>query len=401
MPAAFASQRSAVIVGVTALAALALKILIAVRTYGTNDVLSWEQFAWTLRESGGIGLYHEERLFNHPPFMIHALRLLDFVASKTGTPFSFWFRLPAILADAGSTYLVWRILVAGTGVTARPLALVLMAAAPASIMISGFHGNTDAEMMFFVLLSVYLIERPASAWIAGAALGMSLNFKVVPLVFVPAIVLYLPSARKRIAYLVAAGVIVTLGSVPYVLQDPVYIARRILGYRSIYGHWGLGRLLSELPSWSTAANWAYFRFGPYLLLGAIVTVSVVMNRLRAKPPLFLQCGLVAFLFLALAPGFGVQYLAWLVPWVVALGLGATLAYYLASGVFLFVVYTFWSRGFPWHFADAIGVGEWQGWMVSLEVLCWLSVVLITAVYLKVLYRRSPGRSGSVTGSERM
>jgi hypothetical protein len=61
-PAAFASQRSAVIVGVTVLAALALKILIAARTYGTNDVLSWEQFAWTLRESGGIGLYHEERL---------------------------------------------------------------------------------------------------------------------------------------------------------------------------------------------------------------------------------------------------------------------------------------------------------------------------------------------------
>ena len=31
--------------------------------------------------------------------------------------------------------------------------LVLMAAASASIMISGFHGNTDPEMMFFVLLS--------------------------------------------------------------------------------------------------------------------------------------------------------------------------------------------------------------------------------------------------------
>jgi len=130
-------------------------------------------------------------------------------------------------------------------------------------------------------------------------------------------------------------------------------------------------------------------------------MSVLMNRLLPKPPLFLQCGLVAFLFLALTPGFGVQYLAWLVPWVVALGLGATLAYYLASGVFLFVVYTFWSRGFPWHFANAIEVGEWRGWIVYLEVLCWLSVVLITAVYLKVLYRRSPDRSGSVTGSERM
>jgi hypothetical protein len=41
-------------------------------------------------------------------------------------PLSFWFRLPAILPDAENTVLVWRILGAGAGVTARPLTLMLM-----------------------------------------------------------------------------------------------------------------------------------------------------------------------------------------------------------------------------------------------------------------------------------
>ena len=55
-----------------------------------------------------------------------------------------------------------------------------------------------------------------------------------------------------------------------------------------------------------------------------------------------------FVFMSLAPGFGIQYLAWLVPWVVGLGAGVTITYYLASGLFQFLVYTFWSgefRGF--------------------------------------------------------
>ena len=35
-----------------------------------------------------------------------------------------------------------------------------------------------------------------------------------------------------------------------------------------------------------------------------------------KRGLFEQCGLIAFLFLLLSPGFGFQYLTWTVPWTV-------------------------------------------------------------------------------------
>ncbi len=173
------TQHTAVSVGVVALVVLVVKIVIAVTTYGTNDTATWAGFVWKIRESGGIGLYHEVSFFNHPPFMIHALQLIDLVASKTGAPFAFWLRLPAIFADVGSTYLVWKILALAADTAASPLALMLMAAAPASIMISGFHGNTDAEMIFFVLLSIYLVDRMSPAWIAGGTLGMNFSAQQV------------------------------------------------------------------------------------------------------------------------------------------------------------------------------------------------------------------------------
>ena len=47
--------------------------------------------------------------------------------------------------------------------------VLLLAVAPISIMVSGFHGNTDPLMVFLVLLSVYLLEARRSTWRAGVA----------------------------------------------------------------------------------------------------------------------------------------------------------------------------------------------------------------------------------------
>ena len=54
-------------------------------------------------------------------------------------------------------------------------------------MISGFHGNTDPLMIAPLLLSVYLIEADAPSWIAGAAMGLATNVKVVPVVLLPVV----------------------------------------------------------------------------------------------------------------------------------------------------------------------------------------------------------------------
>jgi hypothetical protein len=324
--------------------------------------------------------------------------------------------VPAIVADALSVWLVWLLMrtkahppLAGR---AGYAALALLAAAPASVMISGYHGNTDPVVMCFLLLSVWLWERHRNAWLAGAALGMAINVKVVPLVFLPALFLYVANWR-RLAYLAVTGLVVFLGSLPAIVQDPAIVAQKVLGYGSYYGHWGLSRLLMELGAGGGLAaqlDALFLAYGRDVALGAPAVAAVIMNGphlfvqavvrrgagaspLRegrsagdkprpyagvGRPPLYVQCGLIAALFLAVSPGFGVQYLAWLVPWVPAAGALVAAAFYAASGVFLFAVYTYWAGAFPWYTADARPY-EFEWWsrpIVNLEVLAWASVLAV-------------------------
>ena len=137
--------------------AFVCKILLALKTYGTNDVYAWERFA---RWSGlfGSGLYSIDAAFNHPPSMIHVLAAMTWLAKTTGIFFPFWLRLPAIVADSASLWIVSRIFAARMNEPAFRWALLLLAISPTLIMVSGFHGNTDPVVMFFVLLSVWLSD---------------------------------------------------------------------------------------------------------------------------------------------------------------------------------------------------------------------------------------------------
>ena len=55
-----------------------------------------------------------------------------------------------------------------------------------------------------------------------------------------------------------------------------------------------------------------------------------------------------------------------------------------SGAFLFLVYTYWSQGFPWYLADSGQVGAWPDYAVTAGLLCWAVVVVILVLYLRQL-----------------
>ena len=171
--------------------------------------------------------------------MIHVLHALSWLAAITGLPFAFWLRLPAIVADAANLWLVWKLL--GERVREQSIfwALVLLAAAPTLILISGFHGNTDSAVMFFVLLSVYLVEKDASPWLAGAALGLAHCVKVFPLIAAPAILLYLSGWSRRIKFCAAAALVILVAWSPFVYQDPRVILAQCLRIPQLLWHVGV------------------------------------------------------------------------------------------------------------------------------------------------------------------
>lgn len=399
-------RAAAFVVFAAALATL-FKLYLALYTAGTLDAAAFADHLAKIEQFGGVGVYRVGGAFNNPfnspPFIIHFLKALGWLTRATELPFAFWLRLPCILADAGSLFLVWKLLERSGGrrADASPdasawLLLIAFALSPVSIIISGFHGNTDPVMIFFVLLSVYLLETRrggvGGVRLAAVAFGLALNFKVAPLIFAPALWFYLPDVRQRVEYLGLAALVFLCGSLPYALFDPALIARSVFGYSSIYGHWGWTQLaaawfpeslrFARPPHDVMGAHAVAASLGKWLMLASITAAALWFNRRREKPPLALQLGLAAALFLFLTPGFGSQYLSWLVPWVIFLGLRASLVYYVAGGLFLSVSYScyIYRAAPPFYCVESLT------WLLA--PLCWASVFVLLICYARLLRQRN-------------
>ncbi|HEY0082466.1 MAG TPA: hypothetical protein VGB61_06730 [Pyrinomonadaceae bacterium] len=428
------SRNWRVAVAVAAALAFLFKLYLALYTQGTLDAAAFADHLVKIEALGGVGAYRVSGAFNNPfnspPFIIHFLKALGWLTHSTALPFAFWLRLPCILADACSLLLVWKLLarspashlhapmprhntdappnaLAPSNATAPrdvpaprecdvPLLLIAFALSPVSIIISGFHGNTDPVMIFFVLLSAYLLETQEGAWrvpLAAIAFGLALNIKVAPLIFAPVLWFYLPGMRRRIEYFGLAALVFLCGSLPYLLSDPAVIAQSVFGYASIYGYWGWTQLaatwlpeslrFARPPHDVVGAHALAAAVGKWLMLALIVAAALWQNRrAHRRPPLPLQLGLAAALFLFLTPGFGSQYLSWLAPWVVFLGLRASLAYYIAGGLYLSVSYScyIYRAAPPFYCVEPL--------TFSLPLICWASVFAVLICYARLLRQQS-------------
>ena len=160
--------------------------------------------------------------------------------------------------------------------------------------------------------------------------------------FGPAFLFNLRNTKARVQFFLAAAIFTLVASLPFVIQRPGII-RHVFGYASIYGVWGITKLAVTIIEPGTFLYWPYDPIGWHatfstvlraVLIIIIFLVSFLMSRGKVRPGLLQQLGLVVAIFLFLTPGFGVQYLVWLVPFVTAAGLRATLIYYAANAVYL-------------------------------------------------------------------
>ncbi|HVY95128.1 MAG TPA: glycosyltransferase 87 family protein, partial [Bryobacteraceae bacterium] len=346
------------------------KVVLALKTYGTNDVYTYERFGlWS--QYFGAQVYSMAPDLNHPPSMLHFLSALLRLSDFTRLPFHFWLRFSGILADVGSLWLVWRILGEWT-------ALLLIAISPMNVLISGFHGNTDPVMIFFVLLAVWLAGYRDRTLPGGAAFGLAFCIKITPVIAAPVLLFWLADWRRRAKFFGAAAAVAIAAWSPYLFDDPNAVMHQVFGYRSSYGLWGVSWLLRRLAvAWPATwrVNLIYSETGSVLVLIDVAILAFAMNRMRKRPSLYAQVGMVFLFFFVFTGGFAVQYLAWLTPWIAELG-AVPVALFVATGsVFLVVVYNYWTLGAPWYLAIAYPWNTHQ----YFQVLCWMSVVVMAVI----------------------
>ena len=379
-----------------ALGAAALKLCIALNTEGTNDVFFFFKFAQNLTQHGLEWTYRYQPRFNHPPLTSYFLRGIYSLGAvralqETGLMFPFLLRLPGIIADFVVVLLMLRL----RKRWALPTwSLLLLALSPVSIMVSGFHGNTDPVLVLFVVLAAYLCVRnqPTSC---GVVLALSCGIKIVPALLLPVFFWFWYSRQRTMRFLFPFIVTVIAISIQPLLSFPLPFARNVLAYGSYWGLWGITYWL-RLTGWSQFAVIDYHNVplaenivSNALKLIIIIAALMIAWRRRNMDSrgLFGSIAYVWLVFFAFAPGVGPQYLVWLMPFLLVLS-PTVFAYATAAcSLFIFFFYNTIAAGLPWNLAVSKNdiADQWAPW----AIWPWLTFVVVLIAEWQRTKRRNP------------
>ena len=156
-----------------AVAGLLVRLVVALVTHGSNDVDTWKLWASLLEQHSFSWMYDNREGFNHPPLIsLWALEMFR-LSRATGIRFAILIKIASLIADGVATYLLWRIW-RPAGTLKAALAAVLFAWNLDSILVSGFHGNTDPLCAMLCLGAAALLDR-RSFFAGGLTLAASLN----------------------------------------------------------------------------------------------------------------------------------------------------------------------------------------------------------------------------------
>ena len=371
-----------------ALAALIVKILIAYHTLGTNDVLTFYFFSQALAEHGLERTYQSTILFNHPPLTAYFLRAifhlynLPIFQGVGIVSFPFLLRLPGIVADFVVIVLLLRIKKNDPRLRLPTWALVMFALSPLSIMVSGYHGNTDPVMVMLLLFSVYFCARGQPA-LSGLFFALSAQVKIIPLLFFPILLCFWMQRRLLLRFVIPFAVgSAILWSEP-LLKFPLTFTKNVLSYGSTWGIWGLSYLL-RLTGRPEFSRVSFFGLGPWqafvvtvcklLIIAAVLALAWRRRKVEGRG-VWDSIAYGWIIFFVFSPGVCTQYLVWLAPFILLLS--PTFYTWLlgSSSIFAFVFYNTISHGLPWY--QGVSTNALNKIRTPWSLLPWL--VLITGL----------------------
>jgi uncharacterized membrane protein len=355
---------------ITALAviATAIKIAIAFNTFGTNDVAAFYTFARSLTDHGlewtyqnGV-VWFSGPVFNHPPLTAYYLQFISYLSHQeifrsSGITFPFLLRLPGIVADFIVVLVLMRLSQTSKRFRIPTWGLALFAISPVSVMVSGFHGNTDPVVVMFLVLAAYMClrERPA---LCGIFFALSCQIKIVPLLLLPVIFFFWLARRGALRFAIRFLLLSITMWIQPLVTFPMLFLKNVFGYSSYWGGWGITYWLC-LTGWAEFTRVSFYNLTlaqnlVVLLLKLIIVAAVVVIAWRRRYlPGHAVIDSIAYawiVFFVFAPGVSVQYMIWLAPFILIL----SPAFYgwltVASSLFLFFFYNGLAGGLPWFIA---------------------------------------------------
>ncbi len=383
------------------LLAFAVKLIIASNTFGTNDVVAFYEFGKSLHQHGLQWTYENDISFNHPPvtaYYLNAIYQLDHRVffREHGLTFPFLIRLPGIIADLITLFALLWLTRQDKRIRIPSWALILFAFSPVSVMVTGFHGNTDPVMvMFLVFAAIFTVRfKPA---LAGLMLALSCQIKIVPLLLLPVFFFFWNARGKTLSFTLPFIITSALLWIEPLTRFPSFFIRNVLSYGSFWGIWGITYWLrlTNFPQLGLVTShdfppWENF-IVTFLKIFIICAVFMIAwRRRKLDENAFLNSiACVWMVFFIFSPGVCVQYMVWLAPFV--LFLSPTFYAWLAasSSLFVFFFYNVTAGGLPWYVAISTNRLNriWTPWTV------WPWIVLMLG--LLVMWRDATAKDRSL------
>jgi hypothetical protein len=388
------NRARAILLGGLALGVLFRLIQIAT-SVGSVDAFFWTRHVQLVEQFGVVGSYFAAEVVNHPPLALLIAQGIARVGGWLGLRFFDSFRLLQLLADIVTTFALFRIAHRTANGSAGYVALAFFLS-PAVIFVSAFHCNSDPLMMMLIVLSILAVleERPV---LGGIAIGAAVGIKIIAFVALPLLFLACRGKKARLQFLGSSALVGAIVFLPAIALGGTRVIRNIFGYTGWKGGWGLP-LLAHLANRAfpglTKGDPAWFAT-PLLVLAMLSLWATELWRSWRGPEmepsrLTRIIGFAYLLVIFLAPGFLPYYFFWFLPFLAfVFSRPWTLVFHGLTSIFLFWIYTEWSGGWPWTYAN--GTNSTQLGVFGLFV--WLAIGIALVPLARSLYWGAKSEAG--------
>ncbi|MFC0848034.1 glycosyltransferase 87 family protein [Streptomyces noboritoensis] len=356
------------LVGSVAAVGFVAKMVLAARTRGPADVYFFWAFAQHIEKVGPVRIYAHPMprlpVYNHPPLAGWMLLGLDRL-SRLGVEFGTLIRTPACLADFAAALLVFEIVRRRRSVRTAVACGIGVTLSPVLIPASGYHGNTDSVAVTLALAAAWLLADRRKPVAAGVVAALSISVKFVPVVALPVLVVaaWRGGRREFTRFSAALGAVLLVVWGPVLATVPGALRANVLEYKGgNFRLWGIVKF-AEWLGFSNESI-AVLRGPGHFVVVLVCVAAGVWPAWRRPDRAPLAVAITLGVLLLLSTASGVQYLAWPVAALFAIGFWEGLAYSVLAGVLASWVYTI-QKPTRWTYdQQVLGAWAWAALLVG-------------------------------------
>ena len=324
------------------LIAFGVRIVPAVLIFGTDDVSGWATWGGLL--AAGANPTRSQYLVAWPPLWLLFTWFATVLSETTHIPFYILIKLVPIAMDMVLTLFLYSVAEEfGCSPWKTALAYALN---PISIYCTAIHGQFEAIPTFCMTAAVVVAARRDDSLRPigpGAWLGIGAAFKTWPLLILPALLAPLQPMRRKVHIAAAAIAIFEIALLLSWLFFGFRNVTAVLGYRSAAGWWGLSSIAYMRGDWVSLPVFSTIFF---IAMSAAALLLIVTRTEAARGAI-----LLLLTFYVTAPGFGLQYLIWIVPVALLADQRRALTYSAIAG--LLIAFEVVIRPYTGHFGDMV------------------------------------------------